>query len=261
MVAAAVQFTQGATVGAAGQALFGVQGTAVVVANGNNATVVKWTFTVVDVPPGSSVPVGVVQSGGASTWTFTPDHTDSFLVMVTTQDASGATATDIRSFTVKRSSGRWIPPFSATAAMLNFAGGTRGWAPPMEDWLNYLDGLSPGGGGSFAAFKMTVLLVTKASTQSLPSGDLVPSLKVRVDTPYNSGSTVAIGRAGSTSLLLPPTGGNSIDIVNASAGVVYDLSDGLMVDWGGSSTPLLVTMSGATAGQLTVFCSFVAPES
>jgi hypothetical protein len=141
-VAAAVQYTQGSS-GPAGQAFFGtIAGGAVQVANGNNTNVTQWTFTVIDVPPGSAVPTGVVQSGALSTWTFTPDKTGGYLVQLTvTNTGDGSTATDTRCFGVKEVSGRFVPPFKATDVMLNFGGQTRGWAVYMEAWFAYIDSL------------------------------------------------------------------------------------------------------------------------
>jgi hypothetical protein len=141
MVTAAIKFTQGVTVGTPGVALFGSSGTSVNVANGDDTDVVRWTFTVLDVPPGSSVPTGNVQDGTTPSWNFTPDHTDDFLLQLDVYDAGGAKSTSVLSFGVLRTSGRFIPAFSAKASALNFAGNARGWAPYMEAWLDYLDGI------------------------------------------------------------------------------------------------------------------------
>jgi hypothetical protein len=259
MVAAAVQYTQGITVGAAGQALFGVQGTAVVVSNGNNAgPVTRWTFTVLDVPPSSSIPLGVAQTGGTSTWSFTPDSTDSFLIMVTVQDASGNTASDARCFTVKRANTRWIAAFSAMAPALNFASQLRGWAISCEAYFNYVDSLVPLAGVAPAPILFTVGTATVSSGTIIPIGAEVDTLKVRVDTLYSPGSTIAIGQAGSTSLLLAP---GDIDIVGCPVGFVFDISSTLLKSWGGTAHPLLATVAGATFGALTVFAKYAVDQS
>lgn len=248
MVAAAIKFTQGATVGLAGQALFGVQTTTVNVTNGNDTNVVNWTFGVVDVPPASSIPVGIAQSGGSNSWTFAPDSTDSFLISLTVEDSLGNTATDIRSFTVKRGSGRWIPPFSATAAMLNFAGATRGWATSMEAWLDYLDGLSVG--GASPPILLAVGLTTATSANNVAANATVSGGKVRVITPYSAGATLALGHTSATSLIMAA---NDVDLVNCIAGTIYDISPGLMQAWGGTALPLIATVGGSpSVGSLQV---------
>lgn len=259
MVAAAVQFTQGATVGAAGQALFGVQGTAVVVSNGNNAgPVTVWTFEVVDAPPGSSIPLGIAQSGAGSTWTFTPDHTDSFLIRVTVQDGAGHSASDERNFTVKRASTRYIPSFTGEAAPHNYAGQLRGWAVAMEQWLNFLDSLVPLTGVSPAPILMTVGTATVSSATVIPANAEVSGFKIRVDTPYNTGATVAVGQTGSTALLLAA---GDLDIVNASAGDVFDFSGTTLKAWGGAPHALLATVAGASSGQLTIQATYAVNQS
>lgn len=141
-VAAAVQFTQGVNVGPAGQALFGVTGTSVSAANGDNTGVKSWAFTMVDVPPTSAVATGLVQSGSGPTYSFDPDVSGGYLMSITVTGYDGSTATDTRCFGVKRPSGLFVPPFTATAPMLNFGGQARGWAAYMDTlvaWLAILD--------------------------------------------------------------------------------------------------------------------------
>lgn len=138
-VTAQIQFKQGATTFTAGQAATGQQGVAVTVQNALNANVVKWTFTVIDVPPGSAVPVGQVQTGTTPTWTFTPDHTDEFLIRLDVFDNQNNQSTDFRIFGVTRVNTRRIPSFTATNLTSNFGGNARGWSPEMEGWLNAVD--------------------------------------------------------------------------------------------------------------------------
>lgn len=148
-VASLVKFVQGATVGTPGQALFGATGTAVQVSNGSPipGPVTVWTFTVIAVPVGSSVPVGVAQTGAMTTWTFTPDVKGCYIVEVTVEDAFGNVATDARAFGIKTTSGRFIPSFTGDANSLNFGGQTSGWDPYMEAWLQALETLINGGAG------------------------------------------------------------------------------------------------------------------
>ena len=144
-IVAQIQFVQGGTTYTAGQAAVGNAGAAVTVKNANNGgPVVKWTFTTVDVPPGSAVPVGQQQTGATPTWNFTPDVPDEYLIRLDAQDGAGNVATDFRIFAVSRWSGRRIPSFKSTDAAANFAGQARGWSPEAEAWLNAIDAVDVG---------------------------------------------------------------------------------------------------------------------
>lgn len=137
---AQIGFTQDTNIGAPGQALFGITGTAVVIRNCTNTPdIQKWTFGIIDAPPGSTAPAGDFQSGSTQTASFNPDKVGGYLVKLTVQDGAGNTATDYRVFQVKLASGRYIPPFNAKGAALNFLGQGRGWSPTMEEWLALLD--------------------------------------------------------------------------------------------------------------------------
>jgi len=144
-VVAAVKFVQGATIGLPGQALFGTLVDGVVtISNGNDANVVRWKFEVLDVPPGSIVPVGVVQDGVLSTFTFLPDLRGGYLGRITVFSAGNVdSAHDARTFGVKEVSTRFIPSFCPRSEfgddVLNFGGQLRGWAQYMEEWLHAID--------------------------------------------------------------------------------------------------------------------------
>lgn len=166
-ISAGVKFVQGATVGVAGRALFGVTGTAVTTSNGNDAGVVKWTFTIIDVPPLSTVPTGQVQSGASPTYMFTPDVTGGYAVRIDLVGGDGSVATDTRVFGIKRPSGRFIPPFLATNPQLNFSAQTRGWAPHMEEWLTYLDGLTSANSPVFFAALSTLTPTAGRQSQNI----------------------------------------------------------------------------------------------
>jgi len=148
-VSASIAFTQGVQVGAPGVAIIGVDGTLVVVSNGNNTNVVTWTFAFVDVPPTSALPRGVVQTGASPTYSFTPDVTGGYLVQLTTFDIFGNFAIDYRTFQVPETSGRIIPPFKGTDQSLNFiisaVMNLRGWAPFQEAYDREVDILAAGG--------------------------------------------------------------------------------------------------------------------
>lgn len=265
MVAALIKFVQGANVGVAGQALYGVMGQPVVASNADDTGVATWVFTVLDAPPSSALTPGVVQTGTTPTWTWTPDTTDTVYLQLDVYDSTGLLkATDKRCFGVKRASTRIIPAFSAVAAALNFAGTLRGWAVIMEAWLDFLDGLTSGGSPN-APVDVEIGPVTGttvSSTTSFASTKRVKGLKVRVDTPFSAG-TIGIGNAAQPSLLLAPSGTTgsgtrAIDIVNCPAGTIYELSPTTYIDWG-TNDPVLVTMTGASGGSLTVLATFSTP--
>jgi len=145
-ITAAIKFTQGATVGDAGFALIGVTGASVTVANGNNSTVARWVFTILDVPPGSAVPLGVVSDGPSSTAAFTPDVVGSYRIQLDVYTALNILhAVDTRSFIVPNSRGWMYPAFRQTAAEFNFkdgshpAGNARGWTTALEQILKDLE--------------------------------------------------------------------------------------------------------------------------
>jgi hypothetical protein len=255
VVAAAVQFTQGATIGPAGQALFGGTGTAVVVGNGNNTNVINWTFTVIDAPPTSAITPGVKQSGATSTWAFTPDVTDSYLIALTVTDSLGNSATDIRSFTVKRAPiggfELWIPPFSATAPMLNFGGQTRGWAIAMEGWLNYLYSLTASSGRPEPVEFMFGTTGGNSST-NIPAGSIILAAKgVIGPTPFSGGTTCECGVTGTPAAIFP-TG--TIDTILTVANEPFSVP--IFAVWPGGQ--VLVTMGGApAAGTGTMLIDYV----
>lgn len=168
MANAQIRFTQGATVGTAGMALLGVTGTAVTVSNGDDSNVVRWTFTVNDVPPTSTVPIGVAQTGSTPSWSFTPDVVDCYSITLETEDNLGVIRSDTRVFGVRRTSGRIVPPFNGDASSLNFQNGPwpsqiLGWDPALRDWLEFLDSI---GGTSDHA----VVAVAGLTVLSRPSG-------------------------------------------------------------------------------------------
>lgn len=146
-VASTVKFVQGLNVGTPGVALFGVLATPVVVSNGDNTGVVRWKFEVLDVPPGSAVPMGVVQDGALSTYGFAPDVRGGYLVRLTVFSTGNAEqSVDTRCFGVKEVSTRFIPPFMPIDVRgdlpLNFLGQLRGWAKYLSEWLYFIDALA-----------------------------------------------------------------------------------------------------------------------
>jgi hypothetical protein len=149
-ISAAIAFVQGALSSAPGVALIGNYGTTLTGSNGNNTNVVSWQWTIVDVPPGSAVPLGPFAA--TPTASFVPDLNGGYLVQLTVTDGLGNTATDFRCFQVPETSGRIIPPFKGTDASLNFiisaVMNLRGWAPFMTAYCKEVDLLALGGGSS-----------------------------------------------------------------------------------------------------------------
>lgn len=131
--AALIKYVQGASTPAAGLALIGVLSTTVVASNDNNLGVSTWEWKILDVPPGSTVPTGVVST--ASTYSFSPDKRGGYLLQLTVTDSLGRQYIDKRCFQVAEPNGLIIPPFMAEATALNFSGQARGWAKYMEEWL------------------------------------------------------------------------------------------------------------------------------
>jgi len=121
---------------------------AVHVGNGNNTGVVTWTFSMLAVPVGSALPIGVQQTGATPTWSFTPDVTGCYRVQVTVADNATPTPntnTDVRVFGIAEPSGRLIPGFGASASDMNFGGSnTQGWAPAVDAFLKRVDEMPEG---------------------------------------------------------------------------------------------------------------------
>lgn len=165
-VKALIKFTQGALNPPAGQALFGTVGTSVVATNADNSGVKSFTWTMIDVPPGSAISTGVLAMGNSPSLAFLPDLMGGYDLELEVRDKSGFRSIHRLVFQVKLGSGRYIPPFGAPQSALNFAGNKRGWAPSMEEWLLLLDSL--GGGGAS--------IYTGSSNNAAPATILIPIL-------------------------------------------------------------------------------------
>lgn len=145
-LAVQIKFVQGLTVGQPGQAVIGVDGVVVtataIVTGGTLGLQYRWTW--IDTPPTSVITVGEIVEGNVPAITFTPDIHGDFLLQLELFGPQGTAVRTATVFRVPRTSGRAIPAFTADAASLNFSGQKRGWAPDMEVWLAFLDGLSAG---------------------------------------------------------------------------------------------------------------------
>lgn len=143
MAAAKIKFAQGSVQGADDEALIGVLGTEVTAQAVEAMDDYKWT--VVDVPPGSAVPTGIVAQGStAASYSFEPDERGGYHLEL--EGLSGGRRTKSRKvFQVQEEGGWVIPPFDALARALNFGGQLRGWAKYIEDILRYLLAILRGG--------------------------------------------------------------------------------------------------------------------
>jgi hypothetical protein len=152
---ALIKFTQGATIGADGQALFGVLTTAVNVANVSNTGVASWEIEVLYSPPGSAVAVGTLafsNNGATPAASFVPDVRGPYRLRLRVwaglNRTGDPTDVDIRVFSVKETNGlarpapqlwpRSLPPllsgeFGAKPDEHNFAGQGSGYAGTGAD--------------------------------------------------------------------------------------------------------------------------------
>ncbi len=125
--------------GADGQALIGIEGETVTVANVDDTNVDKWQFELLYVPPGSAISRGVKQAySSTATWTFVPDSSECFVVRLRVKDANGNESVDDRAFGVLEADGSLIPPFLASSRSLNFSGQGDGWHPAFRAALKKL---------------------------------------------------------------------------------------------------------------------------
>jgi hypothetical protein len=206
---AKIKFVQGATIGTPGVSLIGVLSTPVDVSNGNDTGVVRWIWKIVDSPPGSAVPVGLISDGPIATFQFAPDLRGGYEVELTVFDSSGAQKIDHRVFQIRELSNRLIPPFSADAPALNFLSQTRGWAPYMEDYLHFMDLFSTPDGSVPLAARTFQQDVTGArvvyDAKSLQTANATPTeiyrwtipagANVKIDYIVNASGTLAANSA------------------------------------------------------------------
>lgn len=139
-VSALIKFVQGASTPPAGEALIGVLTTPVTCSNGDNSNVANFEWEMIDRPPGSVVPLGIVAVGLVPTFMFIPDVRGGYHLHLTTMDLAGNQAEDFRVFQVPEVSGHVIPPLDAVQAALNFGAQSRGWAKYLEDLLRFVLG-------------------------------------------------------------------------------------------------------------------------
>lgn len=138
-IAAVIQFTQGPNTAAPGTAVIGTMTDgAVTCASTANTGVHAYSWTMIDVPEGSAIPLGVFSASQVTTFPQ-PDLRGGYLVQLVTSDEVGGSASALLSFQVLEASGRLIPSFKASDLATNFGGQKRGWAKYLTEWLKHLD--------------------------------------------------------------------------------------------------------------------------
>jgi len=240
----------------------------IVVANGNNTNVVRWTYYLLDVPVGSALASSSVtpaQDGSTPTFTIgeTPVVQGTYRVGLTVHDALGDTVSDVRDVTVPTyNKGLLIPSYLSDNAGHNYpipaVAGTpqpRGWMPDLVAWAIALDTASGGSTpGAVTRIRFAVGVgASQSSVTSIPAGAVVSRVVLDVTTPYSGGATISVGQTGSAALLMA-TGDNT-----PQTGALYEAEQD--TPWGGSALPVLVTVGGAPgAGAGTVTVDYCTPN-
>lgn len=205
---AEIVFTQGATVNPPSQSATGVTGELVTVSNGGSPGAIRYRYTLVWVPLSSGLTTGIQQDGPLPTWSFTPDVQNGYTVQLDVFDVdNNLVSTDVRMFVVPRTSGRIIPGFSYTPNQINIGGNEFGFAPYLEQWLDFLDS-GGGGGGGQSQYNTTITAGVNNAVATNGANYIVMG--------GNSGPATVTGlNLGGT----PPTSGQSrfIPFANASA--------------------------------------------
>lgn len=137
---ALIQFVQGATVGTPGQAVAGVAGALVSIANDDPTDILSWRIDLVYVPPASGLAVGTLATGNGNVpaASFTPDVPGSYRVILYVYTQIGQTGTvdvDIRNFAVPDVLGIVYPPYQELPAKLPILGSGSDREKPDE--LNF----------------------------------------------------------------------------------------------------------------------------
>lgn len=149
---ALIRFTQGATVGAPGEALLGDVGEGVTVTNSDNTDVQSWRLELLYVEdgsllgaptPGAPVVLAEAASGTTPSHSFLPDVISSYRLRLTVWELpnfEGDFDYDIRNFSVGLGEGMYLPPYQKKPDPhpdkpdeLNFGGQPFGWSPLMND--------------------------------------------------------------------------------------------------------------------------------
>lgn len=179
---ALIKITQGTLTDVPGVSVLGtLENGEVSVTNGDNTGVARWEITLLDVPPGSTIPTGVIggeESGTPSANFGPPDVTGSYRICLKVWDSDDNLDMDIRCFAVPLSAtGVILPPYQGDPPPipshlkpneLNFEGQSRGWTGDndvrlMHYGLSQIDRLTPLGGeddpsGTISAYPGTIYI-------------------------------------------------------------------------------------------------------
>jgi hypothetical protein len=96
---------------------------------------------------------------------------------------------------------------------------------------------------------------TTTSVTSIPANAIILRSTINVTTPYSALATIAVGQTGSTGLLQGAADGQSAQVANT-----YDAPQ--TTSWGGSSLPVVVTITGSPSlGAGVVYVTYTSPLS
>jgi len=173
-VSAVIRFTQNAFVYPEGEAVGnGVAGLPVTCENVGEGTPSSFTWSLLGVPGGSGLSLGVFANNYSPVAYFTPDIRGGYEVELTVTDTSGAQVTTRKAFMIPETSGYIIPPFKAGPESLNVGGQLLGWTPFMESWLRALNDVLVNGGGGMGAIVNVLPAVVGASGSLVQIDDAI----------------------------------------------------------------------------------------
>lgn len=119
---------------------------------------------------------------------------------------------------------------------------------------NYVDTGTLGGAVREVEFTLANTPASQSSTTVLPANVVVTKVQLSVTTPFSGGATIAIGQAGSTSLLQGTTDNNP------QVAGIYDVN--LDQAWGAAPLAVLATITGApAAGAGKVIVHYTTPAN
>jgi len=213
-VAAKIKFVQGMSTPPAGEALIGVVGVPVTASNEDSSNVETMEWEWVDAPPTSSIVPGIAYFGAPQDLIFLPDQSGGYLLHLTVVDAAGNRADSYLVFQVAEVGGYIIPPFQASAPMVNFGGQKRGWAKYLEILLRALIA-AMGGGGTVTDVTGTAPIVSSGG--ATPDISYVPLSGVTGSRP----GAPAVGEPYFDTTLVAPIWWNGAAWITASGGLSY----------------------------------------
>jgi hypothetical protein len=239
---ALLKFTQGPNTDIAGRAVLGtLTDGAVTITNGDNTDIVSWEIEVLDVPPGSAVPVGELATGVSATPTasFSPDvRGGCWRIRLVVHGTEGGTDEDIRCFGVLDHRGHLSPPLqsdpdpldeSLKPNELNFAGQVRGWAGDNNIFLwRFFRTYEDQSVKLVTTTPFTPVSATEADVYQVQTTTIGSASVFNVPTFVRTGQTVTVQDGQNTAATNPVTinlpGGHTF--VDGSSSVVISLNGG-----------------------------------